>query len=157
VRKTWFELFWAKVDVNGPIPIHRPDLGPCWVWTACKSIGGYGRMQQEVAHRALWETTNGPIAEGYEPDHLCRNEACVRLSHMEVVTSRENFLRSSCPASLNVRKTHCARGHKLTGDNVQIKVDKTGKRGNVRVCVACRPYRLLYWQQYNRAKRETAK
>ena len=28
------ERFWRKVDKNGPIPEHRPELGPCWVWTA---------------------------------------------------------------------------------------------------------------------------
>src|SRR5208282_3495744 len=25
--------FWAHVDKNGPVPPHRPALGPCWVWT----------------------------------------------------------------------------------------------------------------------------
>src|ERR1035437_916757 len=28
------ERFWAKVDRNGPVPAHRPELGPCWVWEA---------------------------------------------------------------------------------------------------------------------------
>ena|ERR1700694_1946906 len=26
--------FWLKVNQNGPVPEHRPELGPCWVWTA---------------------------------------------------------------------------------------------------------------------------
>ena len=28
------ERFWSKVDKNGPIPSHRPELGPCWIWIA---------------------------------------------------------------------------------------------------------------------------
>jgi hypothetical protein len=37
------ERFWAKVDKNGPIPAYRPDLGPCWLWTASKRADGYGQ------------------------------------------------------------------------------------------------------------------
>lgn len=37
--------FWPKVDLNGPIPEHRPELGPCWVWTGHKlKKSGYGRI-----------------------------------------------------------------------------------------------------------------
>lgn len=25
--------FWVKVDKNGTAPAHRPELGPCWLWT----------------------------------------------------------------------------------------------------------------------------
>lgn len=35
------QRFWAKVNKDGPIPIHRPDLGQCWVWTG-ESRHGYG-------------------------------------------------------------------------------------------------------------------
>lgn len=33
------ERFWAKVNKDGPIPEHRPELGPCWVWTGSLSRG----------------------------------------------------------------------------------------------------------------------
>src|SRR5687767_3489091 len=36
--------FWAKVNKNGPIPEHRPDLGPCWLWTAALTKG-YGQFR----------------------------------------------------------------------------------------------------------------
>jgi hypothetical protein len=32
------DRFWSKVDKNGPIPAHRPDLGPCWSWTGSRHI-----------------------------------------------------------------------------------------------------------------------
>jgi|SRR5580658_5854190 hypothetical protein len=25
------ERFWSKVDKNGPVPSHRPELGQCWI------------------------------------------------------------------------------------------------------------------------------
>src|SRR5690349_16006693 len=36
--------FWDKVDKNGPIPLHRPELGACWLWTAHIATSGYGRL-----------------------------------------------------------------------------------------------------------------
>ncbi|MBU6428993.1 MAG: hypothetical protein KGR26_08285, partial [Cyanobacteria bacterium REEB65] len=36
-RETVIQDFWAQVDKDGPIPSHRPDLGPCWIWTRNKS------------------------------------------------------------------------------------------------------------------------
>lgn len=41
-RATLEERFWSKVDRNGPVPEHRPDLGPCWLWTAYVDAHGYG-------------------------------------------------------------------------------------------------------------------
>ncbi len=33
-RPTRTDRFWAKVDKNGPVPLHALDLGPCWIWIA---------------------------------------------------------------------------------------------------------------------------
>jgi hypothetical protein len=30
------ENFWAKVDKNGPIPAHAPELSECWIWLGAK-------------------------------------------------------------------------------------------------------------------------
>jgi hypothetical protein len=35
------ERFWKKVDKNGPVPAHRPELGPCWLWTGALVGRGY--------------------------------------------------------------------------------------------------------------------
>jgi len=37
--------------------------------------------------------TNGPIPEGIEIDHLCRNRACCNPSHLEAITHEENMAR----------------------------------------------------------------
>lgn len=137
--------FWDKVDVNGPVPAHRPGLGPCWIWTGATNSRGYGRFSiydsqngpREVpAARWICENRLGPIPEGYEPDHLCLNTSCVNyLYHLEVVTQRENILRSSGPAAINARKTHCIHGHEFTPENTLVTVKPDGSiRRSCRTC-----------------------
>lgn len=99
VPPTLAERFWAKVDKNGPVPGHRPDLGPCWVWTARLS-GGYGHLwegkrsqgtgRMEGAHRVAWRLAQGPIPEGMYVLHHCDNPACVRVVHLFLGTLRDN-------------------------------------------------------------------
>ena len=132
------ERFWEKVDRNGPVPAHRPELGPCWLWCAQKLTSGYGRFtvstgKQVVAHRMAYELVRGAIPDGLELDHLCKNEPCVNPSHLEPVTSRVNILRSDNPPSLNARKTHCKNGHEYTTENI---IQRKG-RFSGRICRTC--------------------
>lgn len=105
----WLEAFRAKTVV---------EPSGCWTWIGARAGGagrggslyGYvhkdGRMQP--AHRAYWEATNGPVPEGLDLDHLCRNRLCVNLDHLEPVTRLENILRGDLGARwLRVR---AARG-----------------------------------------------
>lgn len=113
--------FWSKVNKNGPVPDYRPDLGPCWLWTAgtngLTERNGYGRIwvvdRDVLAHRWSYEALVGPIPEGLELDHLCRVHLCVRPSHLEPVTTRVNNLRGTSVAAVNALKTHCPQGHEL--------------------------------------------
>lgn len=124
------DRFWEKVDATGP----------CWEWTAALVLG-YGRIgagghygRSLWAHRVAWEHLVGPIPEGLQIDHLCRNRKCVNPDHLEVVTPAENLRRGYGPAAQNRRATRCASGrHRLAGDNLYI-APKTGKRG----CLTCR-------------------
>lgn len=78
------ERFWSKVDKSGD----------CWIWTAATVANGYGifriRPGNRVAHRVSYEWKNGPIPTGYEVDHMCFNRACVRPSHLRLLTHTEN-------------------------------------------------------------------
>lgn len=98
------DRFWEKVL--------KTDW--CWIWTAGK-FNGYGRFyfngRTRPAHQWPHVREHGPIPEGYELDHLCRNPSCVRLDHLELVTHRINSLRSTSPQAINARKTECVHGH----------------------------------------------
>lgn len=95
-RGTPAERFWRKVDRNGPIPEYRPELGPCWLWTATLDGHGYGYFDGHPAHRWAWQEAHGSIApELSDMDHLCRVPRCVRPSHLEPVTHAENIRRGA--------------------------------------------------------------
>lgn len=108
----------------------------CWVWQLRISAGyGYAyRPGGEAigAHRLYYEELVGPIPEGLEPDHLCRNKACCNPGHLEPVTHRENSLRGEGACAVNARKTHCKHGHPFDEENTSVN------RHGHRRCLACR-------------------
>ena len=101
------ERFWGKVDRQGPVPAHRPDLGRCWLWTGYLGTRGYGTYTLDGAwvltHRAAYELTVGPVPDGLQLDHLCRNPPCCNPGHLEPVTGAENMRRA--------RRKVCSRNH----------------------------------------------
>jgi hypothetical protein len=69
----------------------------CWHFAAAHTDRGYGRIWRngrfEYPHRVTYEAFRGPIPEGLDLDHLCRNHACCNPFHLEAVTRRENLMR----------------------------------------------------------------
>jgi hypothetical protein len=128
--------FWSKVDKAGP--------GGCWLWTAGKNRDGYGKFRvgtrHVLAHRFAYRILRGPIPDGLQLDHVCRNHACVNPDpdHLEPVVQRVNLLRGDGWAAQNARKTHCIRGHELSGANLRWERDRCGLK---RTCLACKRQR----------------
>lgn len=124
------ERFWSKV-------LFGAGADACHIWVRGKS-NGYGRFNLDgftwQAHRLAWTWEHGPIPEGLEPDHRCRNRACVRTSHMELVTHAENVARG-IPNNGYAARTHCPKRHPY--DEVNTYWRRTPK-GWGRGCRQCR-------------------
>lgn len=126
------ERFWRQVAPQGD------EL--CWSWlgTVVKTYG-YLQMaghRRVLAHRFAYELLVGPIPNGLEIDHLCRNRTCVNPSHLEPVTRGENIRRSTGITNSNAAKTHCPQGHEYSPENTII--GKTPLGGDYRICATCR-------------------
>ena len=85
--------FWAKVNKDGPVPSHRPELGPCWLWTARRSGKGYGWFwlppKLVQAHRFAFFLAYGRWPEPCALHH-CDNPSCVRDDHLFEGTDADN-------------------------------------------------------------------
>lgn len=118
--------FWSKVQ-----------MGPsCWVWEGARNRGGYGTFRRGSvvikAHRAAWEFCYGPIPEGLCVLHKCDNPPCVRPDHLFLGTVADNAQDRVAKGRDGHRaKTHCPRGHPLSGENLY--VCPRGKR-QCRIC-----------------------
>jgi HNH endonuclease len=111
----------------------------CLLWTGCLRHG-YGVIEigrkAVGVHRVAWELLVGPIPEGLELDHLCRNRACAAPAHLEPVTHRVNVLRGTSPAAAAALAVACPAGHAY--DLVNTHVRKNGKRD----CLTCARERM---------------
>lgn len=122
IRQPPIERFWAKVDKSGE----------CWLWTGTIAPNGYARFwvdgTNRNAHRWLWEHEKGPIPPSLQIDHLCQTRHCMRTSHMELVSLRENVTRGG-----NTKKTHCPVGHPYNDVNTYYNTGPNPYR-QCRVC-----------------------
>jgi hypothetical protein len=125
------DRFLAKIRVN--------KVTGCWEWTASKQPSGYGQIRSEgttkYAHRVAYELFVGPIPEGYEIDHVCRNRGCVNPDpkHLEAVPHRINWERGNSPSAIFHKHSHCRHGHEYTTENT-----KYNKKTGLRECRQCR-------------------
>lgn len=113
--------------------VERINPGDCWEWTGriMPPPNGYGTIGGKLAHKVIWELLVGPVPEGLELDHLCRTNHCVKPDHLEPVSHWENMRRGG-----NSIKSHCKRGHLLSGANLRREPSVTA-RGYARRCKAC--------------------
>jgi hypothetical protein len=111
----------------------------CWLWTGSTHKQGYGQLFVDKkyitsAHRYSYELHKGPIPEGLEIDHLCRQRSCVNPAHLEAVTHAENIRRGETGSNFR-NVTHCPQGHEYNEENTYIRKLKTG--GTARKCRMC--------------------
>lgn len=132
-----YKSFWSKVE----------KTETCWNWLAGKDKDGYGQFcfnhKGVRAHRFAYQITKGDIPKGLTIDHLCRNTSCVNPDHLEAVTIKINTLRGFSKSAINAQKTHCHRGHSLTGDNLYFRCGS-------RMCRICLGINAKKWYNENK-------
>lgn len=132
----------------------RPD--GCWQFTGALTSYGYSQVRLgtgrpcALGHRVAYEALIGPVPDGLELDHLCRNRACVNPAHLEPVTHQVNLLRGQTINASKAQQTHCVNGHEFTADNTRIYRDGT------RRCRACDRIRTAGYRAKGKSKHPAA-
>lgn len=87
--------FWSKVDRGGPPPVGRPELGHCWLWQAGMRGRKYGQFFSNgkvyPAHRWIYITIHGPIADDIDVCHSCDVTECVNPDHLFAGSRSDNM------------------------------------------------------------------
>src|SRR5262249_19051411 len=100
--------FWSRVEKNGPMPSHMPELDQCWVWTGAKISAGYGHIyfdgKLRYAHRVSFGLIHGIDSEEIDGCvlHKCDNKSCVRPDHLFLGTNGSNRKDLSLKGLLSV-------------------------------------------------------
>ena len=138
------DVVWQSIKPENLAKHLLVDVAGCWLWQGKLLWNGYGYFVYErrttLVHRFLFEQALGPIPDGRNLDHLCRNRGCCNPAHLEIVTPRENSRRGL----RGVLKTHCKNGHEYTTDNIFV---------NARGARECRECRRVKFAKRDEAKR----
>ena len=142
--------FWSKVDKDGPVPVHRPELGPCWLWTAYRNSDGYGQFgvgsrtdgtrRVRPAHAFALEIGDDPIPVGLCACHHCDNPSCVRRSHLFVRSRADNNRDAKIKGRIASGDRHGSvtkpdrRGRALGDRNASRKYPEKRPRGEKHWC-----------------------
>lgn len=116
---------------------HTVREGSCLIWTSTFAGTKSRRPQfrattkmsepKVYAHRWIYEQVVGPIPEGYEIDHTCKDGRCVEVAHLEAVPPAVNQSRE--------RQVLCTRGLHDLGSPENCRWDNKGRR---RGCIQCK-------------------
>jgi hypothetical protein len=121
----------------------------CWEWngwcTKFRNIKpgqrGYAvasyRGKQTRLSRWILGLTVRPLKKGEIGMHKCDNPPCWNPDHLKIGTYTENMRDCSAKGRADEQwKTHCLRGHPLSGDNLEWK-RRNGTDLKLRSCKTC--------------------
>lgn len=127
------------------------NINHCLPWTGYTNIDGYGELgaypkgTSSLVHRIVYEALVGPIPEGSEIHHTCKNTACCNPTHLKVFTQAAHASHTRRPD-----QTKCLSGrHEWIPENLM-------KRGGYLICRPCNRERDKAYRQRRKRERELA-
>jgi hypothetical protein len=133
-------------------------MSGCWLWTGGVTSRGYPSFTVDgkawrVNRWTLSEKLGRPLLDTEMACHRCDMPLCVNPAHLFLGDGSVNQLDSvEKRRQWQARKTHCPKGHDLTGENLQIETRGGGRP--MRRCRACRDRqgRIESWTPEQRAR-----
>jgi hypothetical protein len=139
----------GRITVEPKVQVIPTGPLVCIEWNGSRLKSGYGRFNNQRAHRLIFEQVYGPIPKNMLVCHSCDNPPCVNPEHLFLGTSKDNIQDSIRKGRINTSEiqkkrwerdkpliTQCPRGH--TYDETNTRIDKNGTR----ICRACNKERM---------------
>lgn len=125
--------------------VPEPNTG-CWMWLGAITNGGYAHA---TIRKKTWRIARALLGlpknnRSLVARHRCDTPLCVNPDHIERGTESENHMdavRRGRYWPNRTIKTHCKRGHELTGTN--LRIDRKGRR----VCKTCAVAATREWRK----------
>lgn len=121
----------------------------CWIWQGWKTRNGYGstayRGKNCIIHRKTLELATGIKLDRWEyACHSCDVKLCCNPAHLWKGTPKQNSVDSADKGRhQEVKRTHCVRGHPLSGDNLILRKQAAGRGPRMRrICRECERIRM---------------
>ena len=94
-----------RINKNKGKPIEYETLdNGCIICTSHKTNkDGYHRMYHGkdmqprciMLHRWMWQEQKGPIPDGFEVDHKCRNRRCCNTDHLQLLSITDHKVKTN--------------------------------------------------------------
>jgi hypothetical protein len=129
-RESLFErLADARVCASAPDPLPTA----CWLWPGSICNKGYGMIRTagvtKRVHIAAWELIKGrKVRAGYTLDHVCRNKACWRPSHMTEMTRAANTAKGNRDNPRSTEKANAARAERAREAQARKMLDEASRK-----------------------------